>query len=85
MQRESQRSIEGNMKNLRKGKKSEGQKETLAHINRGFDFREDVIHLLDGYTTKGFEGRYKANKTGGIKSHILCIKQNKLLKKCITI
>ena len=45
------------MKNLRKGKKSEEQKETLADINRGFDFREDVIHLLDGYTTKGFEGR----------------------------
>ena len=39
------------MKNLRKGKKSEEQKETLADINRRFDFREDVIQLLDGYTT----------------------------------
>ena len=47
--------------------KSVEQNETLANINRLYNTREDVIQLLNSYTTIAFEARYRALKGEVIK------------------
>ena len=48
--------------------KSEEQKETIANINRILNARENVIQMIDDFTTIAFEAKNKAIKGKGIKS-----------------